>query len=490
MTLDLQTIESIAPDQASLSSAKKLLSPSKWQGQGFCETTHTAWGECQGSGSKPYYVVVDVSDIGYKCTCPSRKFPCKHALALMWRYVDDSSPFTPSPTPDWVADWLGRRRKTTKTDTAEKPKPKTSIALAESETEPVSEIDPQKAQEQAQKQAESAKKRAEKVKATTDAQITAGLGEFVGWLDDQLRLGMGVFLDNVNERSRQISARLVDAKAGGLSSMVDELPATILNTPKADRASVAFATFGRWYLLCQAWQKNPDDPDVRRLITKAEDKDSLLANPPLSMVGAWLVVGERSHNRRDGLISQATYLIKVADTGEVGDTDTPTTAVLLDFHHPSGGGKRTASTVGAMMMGRLIYYPSRVPFRAFFETVETKFATASHVYYDPAMKNNTTPTLPPPTPLLCPQKLATAYATQLTKLAWADELLYACGGGYVAKDEEGRFWYVGDDETILLKNNDLSEIVLSSDIEHAFILWDGRAGELLSVQTKWGLLSC
>ncbi|STZ56056.1 Uncharacterised protein [Moraxella lacunata] len=493
MTLTLQKIENIAPDQASLSSAKKLLSPSKWSGQGSCATTHTVWGECQGSGSKPYYVVVDVSDIGYKCTCPSRKFPCKHALALMWRYVDDPSPFVPSPTPDWVSDWLGRRRKTTKADTADDTKkdstfkPKKSIALADN-TDEAPPIDPEKAQ----KQAESAKKRAEKVKATTDAQITAGLSEFVGWLDDQVRLGMGAFLDKASERSRQISARLVDAKAGGLSSMVDELPSILHNTPKADRVSVAFANFGRWYLLCQAWQKNPDDPDVRRIITKAEDKETVLLGLPLSVIGAWLVVGEKVETRRDGLISHATYLVRLSDENladENSDIATPTTAVLLDFQHPSGGVKRTTGKVGSVMAGRLVYYPSRVPFRAFFETVETKFINASTSYYDPAVKVADSDT-PPPTPMLCSQKLATAYATQLTHLAWVNEFLYAGGKGRLAKDERGRFWYINDGETILLKNNELSELVLSSDIESAFILWDGRAGELLSVQTKWGLLAC
>ncbi len=240
MTLTLQKIEDIAPDQASLVSAKKLLGDNKWQGQGFCPITQTAWGECQGSGSKPYYVVTDITDAGYKCTCPSRKFPCKHALALMWRYVEDASPFVVSSTPDWVSDWLGRRRKSTKTDTHTAQevtvKLSKSIHLADSQTEPPKAIDPQKR--------ESAKKRAEKIKVNTDAQISLGIAEFIGWLDDQISLGMGVFMDYAKQSSRQISARLVDAKAGGLVSMADELPSMLLNTPKSDRAGVLFEAFG------------------------------------------------------------------------------------------------------------------------------------------------------------------------------------------------------------------------------------------------------
>lgn len=341
MTLTLQHIEDIAPDQASLVSAKKLLGNNKWQGQGFCPTTHTAWGECQGSGSKPYYVVVDITDAGYKCTCPSRKFPCKHALALMWRYVEDASPFVVSSTPDWVSDWLGRRRKSTKTDTHTAQevavKPSKPIHLADSQTELPKTIDPQ--------QRESVKKRAEKIKVNTDAQISLGIAEFIGWLDDQIRLGMGVFMDHAKQSSRQISARLVDAKASGLASMVDELPSVLLNTPKSDRAGVLFETFGRWYLLCRAWQKNPDDEDVRRTIIKAQDKQTIKerldTEPILAVIGAWQVVGETVEVRQDGLISHRVYLVSIQedcafDCNDKGG-EVPSTAMLLDFilQHPA-----------------------------------------------------------------------------------------------------------------------------------------------------------
>ena len=81
MSLTLQIVEKLAPDQASLTAAKKLLSNTKWQNQGINQETTTIWGECLGSGSKPYYVVADTTDHRYKCTSPSRKFPCKHTLA-------------------------------------------------------------------------------------------------------------------------------------------------------------------------------------------------------------------------------------------------------------------------------------------------------------------------------------------------------------------------------------------------------------------------
>ena len=90
--LSLDKIERLAPDQASLSAAKKLLKPAQWptlatDGDGL------VWGECQGSGATPYRIAVTEADAGYKCTCPSRKFPCKHSLALMWLRADGLAPF-------------------------------------------------------------------------------------------------------------------------------------------------------------------------------------------------------------------------------------------------------------------------------------------------------------------------------------------------------------------------------------------------------------
>lgn len=74
------------------------------------ELRRAGLGECQGSGSTPYRVVVETGDLGYKCTCPSRKFPCKHSLALMWMQAEGKAAFTQSSPPDWVTDWLRRRR--------------------------------------------------------------------------------------------------------------------------------------------------------------------------------------------------------------------------------------------------------------------------------------------------------------------------------------------------------------------------------------------
>src|SRR5262252_296146 len=108
MPLTFERIEGLAPDQASLAAARKLLKPSSWPT--LAESEGLVWGECQGSGATPYRVIISEADAGYKCTCPSRKFPCKHALALMWLRAEGKTTFGSAAPPNWVLDWLSRRR--------------------------------------------------------------------------------------------------------------------------------------------------------------------------------------------------------------------------------------------------------------------------------------------------------------------------------------------------------------------------------------------
>ena len=101
MVLSLAKIEALAPDQAALDAARKLLKPATWPTLA-CDETGLVWGEAQGSGATPYRVVISEADAGYKCTCPSRKFPCKHSLALRWMRAEGKAVFASATPPQWV----------------------------------------------------------------------------------------------------------------------------------------------------------------------------------------------------------------------------------------------------------------------------------------------------------------------------------------------------------------------------------------------------
>ncbi len=86
-TITEQQIIAMAPNQSAVANAKKIS-----QKGGFvrleCSADDTFYmGECSGSGKSNYITSVDFIDVASpvcRCTCPSRQFPCKHGLALLF----------------------------------------------------------------------------------------------------------------------------------------------------------------------------------------------------------------------------------------------------------------------------------------------------------------------------------------------------------------------------------------------------------------------
>ena len=74
-----QQVAALAPDPKVAAAARGLTSLRTWSELGC--TDSLLWGKCQGSGKSPYQVTVDLTEPAFKCSCPSRKFPCKHGVA-------------------------------------------------------------------------------------------------------------------------------------------------------------------------------------------------------------------------------------------------------------------------------------------------------------------------------------------------------------------------------------------------------------------------
>ena len=81
MVLTAAQILDTAADAPSRKAGQDLAKPAKWSG--FGRDGDLVWGEIKGSGASPYRTVADLAGSASKCTCPSRKLPCKHALGLM-----------------------------------------------------------------------------------------------------------------------------------------------------------------------------------------------------------------------------------------------------------------------------------------------------------------------------------------------------------------------------------------------------------------------
>src|SRR5436305_479019 len=110
-------VSALAPDAASLTAARKL--SGKWRDTGW--HGNAVWGLCQGSGSRPYQTIVDLAGPAYKCSCPSRKFPCKHALGLLLTWSGGAVPEAGALT-GYAAEWIGSRAERAAKTVATEPK--------------------------------------------------------------------------------------------------------------------------------------------------------------------------------------------------------------------------------------------------------------------------------------------------------------------------------------------------------------------------------
>ena len=105
-----EQVLALSPDASSTKNGQKLANLAKWP---LLERSDQAiWGECKGSGKKPYRTQIDLSEPAFRCSCPSRKFPCKHSLGLFLLLAGQADSFSEAAPPDWVAEWLAKRGQT------------------------------------------------------------------------------------------------------------------------------------------------------------------------------------------------------------------------------------------------------------------------------------------------------------------------------------------------------------------------------------------
>jgi len=195
----LEQIIAMAPDASSAKAGQGLANPAKWVSLGCSDAA--LWGACQGSGSKPYEVEVDLGEPAFRCSCPSHKFPCKHGLGLLLIFASSPAAFTRGDAPARVLEWLAKRGAK-----AEKAQARQEPTGAEAEAAAA-----KAAQDQAKRAAQRAKK------------VAQGIQDLRVWLADLVRTGIA------SPQSRQYAfwegqaKRMEDAQAPGIARMLREL---------------------------------------------------------------------------------------------------------------------------------------------------------------------------------------------------------------------------------------------------------------------------
>jgi hypothetical protein len=282
------------------------------------------WGLFQGSGSKPYQCCVDLAEPAFRCSCPSRKFPCKHALALLVRFADGT--LEQEPRPDWVTQWQA--------DRAGRAARKATAA----------------AQPRTEAQDRAAAKRA----ADRADRMAAGLSELEQWLSDQVHHGLAG-LDQAGYRHfDQLAARLVDAQTPGLAAVVRRLAP--LPSSGAGWEHRLLAELGMLRMLVGAAQRMESLPapladTVQSRLGRPVSSEQVLAGPRLRDV--WQVTAMRD-DIDDALVSRRVWL-RGLTTGR--------DAMVLSFA-VSGQALPVDLVLGARLDAEICYYPGAPALRA------------------------------------------------------------------------------------------------------------------------------
>jgi hypothetical protein len=295
------------------------------------------WGECQGSGAKPYQVMVDANGFGTKCSCPSRKFPCKHGLALLLMHAEGTGTFAKEP-PSWLIEWLDSRK-----ERAEKQAAKKEAAAEAPPPDPA--------------------KVAKRQEARLD-KMRAG-GAYLGlWMRDLVREGLADLPSRPSSFWRETAARMVDAQATGLGRRVEEMESLLY--AGTDWPAKLLAAMGRTQLLLDALEKFDSLPaglqaDVRSALGWAQEKEVALAGEKVEDL--WTV--NAVVYEENGPLHERRVWLSGNRTGRE--------ALLLDFSH---GGRRfeTPFVHGTQMEASMSYFPAALPLRAL--PVELKSAAA------------------------------------------------------------------------------------------------------------------
>ncbi|MFE3541871.1 DUF5691 domain-containing protein [Nocardia sp. NPDC059177] len=302
-------VRALAPDASSLTAARKLAG--RWRETGGTEDA--VWGLCQGSGSKPYQTIVDLTGPAYKCSCPSRKFPCKHALSLLLSWATGAVPVAAAPA-DFAAEWLLGRAVKAATPAKPKAAAKPSQATIEQRR----------------------------------GRVSAGLTELEVWLTDQIRTGLAQ-TDRSFSAYEKIAARMVDAQAPRIAEALRRLPAAVVTTEHWPELLVR--EYARLHLLVRAHRSldalpEPLQAGVRTHVGYPVQTESVLAEPAVrdrwSVLGMRVSEEERVHTRRTWLRGRGSgrwaLLIEhsFGSPNFTGEVPAPGSEVDADLHFYPG----------------------------------------------------------------------------------------------------------------------------------------------------------
>ncbi|HEY5822075.1 MAG TPA: SWIM zinc finger family protein, partial [Propionibacteriaceae bacterium] len=323
-----EQVLALAPDAGSVSAALEQTRPGRWSDLGARPSpgsgpstgsgSGAVWGSCRGSGQTPYRTVVELnSPPAYSCTCPSRKIPCKHALALLLLW--SAGQVGEAEAPAYAVEWLGKRAQRAAQQEGREARPPGELA------------DPDAAVKRAAARAE---------------RVAGGLDELDQWLSDQLHGGLAGLERAGYSHFESIAARMIDAQAPGIAGLLRALPGEFAGEGWPARVLDQLAAL---HLLSRA-HRQLDQLDVELAATVRSRvgypvaKDDVLARPGIT--DDWVALG---------MVDTVEYRLETRRVWLYGAAS-QRWAMLLSFA-PPGGALDSSVVPGGRVRGAMHFYP-------------------------------------------------------------------------------------------------------------------------------------
>lgn len=361
-----QSVAEMAPNDKALLDGRGLIKKGKLKKLAKNDDGTLVFGFCDGSGSKPYEVSMDLATGGdrptLRCSCPSRQFPCKHQLGLMLAYVANGAAFPVGKPP---ADLLEKRAKL-------------AVKAEKKAAAPAAEAAPRKVDKAAA---------AKKTKEQSDA-----LDTLETFIVDLVNAGLGgLTAKSIKAIDNQVK-RMADADMKGASATLQRLSAFVSTDDDEDedddeestgkkaakglsearQAEIGALITQLWVTIRKGRKALEGKLEEGASQVEADAQiESILGRawklPDLKEAGYWVkdrTLVELAHERVDDpvveMVDTSGYLLDLADGAIVRERTSLPYQVLNPNRTPKYGARFRGSRLGVLSVKEAALYPGDV----------------------------------------------------------------------------------------------------------------------------------
>jgi SWIM zinc finger len=339
----------LASDRDAAAAATTAANPASWSAAG-CDDG-AVWGQYIATSAEPYDVAIDLGGPAFRCSCPSRKVPCKHCLGLLLLHAEQH--VAPAPRLAFARDWMNRRDG----------HPSTHERSATPQLQAAGDHSvPTEATPGVRRSAGlggGADPQRDKRRLERAERMRAGVIELDRWLADRVRTGLAAPDLAEPETWQRVASRLVDAQCGALANRVKRIAALVgANSRWHEDVLEELAVLHGLARGALRTSALPDDlaDGVHAATGLTIARDDVLAGVPST--ARWLVMGE-SRVREDLITVQRTWLCCRDEA-----TSGPLTWAMLLAFGAFGRDVTSEHVVGTELHADMHWYPGAVALRS------------------------------------------------------------------------------------------------------------------------------